>query len=249
VQADISPDAIYYRFFLLLKFKLLSDHTFECMAARLCAMEQNASSTTSDPAIYAEITISSSSLSTPSSPMLSRMDTCPSSNSVATMSLVPSSSVSSLLPCDLPATYNKNKSNSSYLRIEAIQPHIQSSYRIFDLYHSTNLVAIGYSTYLADPCKFLWRYKDDSRLVVILNIHVDDGAAVLTCRGSWDETVFKLNKRYPGILDKSTMDSTLIPTRGHHGSHPQYRPQLTSRALPTSVHLLYHGKKVGKIRS
>jgi len=43
-----------------------------------------------------EITISSSSLSTPSSPMLSRMDTCPSSNSVATMSPAPSSSVSSL---------------------------------------------------------------------------------------------------------------------------------------------------------
>ena len=69
---------------------------------------------------------------------------------------------------------------------------------IFDLDHSASLVAISYSTYLSDPRKFLWRCKDDPHLVVILNTHVDDDAAVLTCRGFWDETIFKLNKRYPG---------------------------------------------------
>jgi ADP-ribose pyrophosphatase YjhB (NUDIX family) len=47
------------------------------------------------------------------------------------------------------------------------------SNRIFDLDHSATLVAIGYSTYLADPRKFLWRCKDDPRLVVILSTLVD----------------------------------------------------------------------------
>ena len=38
---------------------------------------------------------------------------------------------------------------------------------------------------------------------MVINTHVDDGAAVLTCYGFWDETIFKLNKRYLGILDES----------------------------------------------
>ena len=45
--------------------------------------------------------------------------------------------------------------------------------------------------------------------MVILNTDVDDGAADLTCLGFWDETIFKLNKRYPGIHDESTMDRYL----------------------------------------
>ena len=47
-QTDIPSNAIYYRFFLFLKLKFLPDHIFERMAARLCAMEQNASSTIND---------------------------------------------------------------------------------------------------------------------------------------------------------------------------------------------------------
>ena len=83
-QADIPPDAIYYIFFLFLKLKFLPDHTFERMAARLCAMEQNASSmellAAPSPMPPLAITISSSSLSTPSSPTPSRTGTCPSSS-------------------------------------------------------------------------------------------------------------------------------------------------------------------------
>jgi len=92
------------------------------------------------------------------------------------------------LPCDLPAPYN-NKYVKFLRGIYGAKP----SNRIFDLDNSATLVAIGYSTYLADPRKFLWRCKDDPRLVVILNTHVDNGAAVLTCHSFWVETIFKLN--------------------------------------------------------
>ena len=38
-KADIPPDAVFFRFFMFLKLKFLPDHSFERMAARLCAME------------------------------------------------------------------------------------------------------------------------------------------------------------------------------------------------------------------
>ncbi len=78
-----------------------------------------------------------------------------------------------------------------------------------------------------DPRKFLWRSKDDPCLVVILNTDVDDGAAVLTCRGFWDETIFKLKKHFlseilrvrigqkeiiPPWTASSASDSTLTPS-------------------------------------
>jgi hypothetical protein len=85
------------------------------------------------------------------------------------MSPAPSSSVSSLPRIDLPAPYD-NKYVKFLCGIYGSKP----SNRIFDLDHSATLVAISYSTYLADPRKFLWRYKDDPHLVVILNTHIDD---------------------------------------------------------------------------
>ena len=41
-RAAIPPDAVFFRFFLILKLKFLPDHSFERMSARLCAMEKSA---------------------------------------------------------------------------------------------------------------------------------------------------------------------------------------------------------------
>ena len=38
-KQDIPPGSTFFRFFLFLKLKFLSDHGFERMSARLCAME------------------------------------------------------------------------------------------------------------------------------------------------------------------------------------------------------------------
>jgi hypothetical protein len=139
-QADIPSNAIYYRFFLFLKLKFLHDHTFERMAARLCSMEQNDSSTIIDPATYAATGDHHLFLLAINSVIADAIKN-------GYLSLV------ELRRYDIPGgIYGAKPSN-----------------RIFDLDHSATLVAIGYSTYLADPRKFLWRCKDDPRLVAILN--------------------------------------------------------------------------------
>jgi len=165
---------------MFLKLKFLPDHSFERMAARLCAMEQNSSGATSDPAFYAAtgdhhlflLAVTSvifDAIKHDYLPLveLRRYDV---PGAFLQWKLTPENCPRPLhgrLPSDLPPPYN-----DKYLRAKP-------SNRIFDLDHSATVIAIGYSTYLADPRKFLWRCPNDPRLLVILNTHVDDG--VRTC--------------------------------------------------------------------
>ena len=66
--------------------------------------------------------------------------------------------------------------------------------------------------------------------------HIDDGTAVLTCRAFRDETIFKLNKRYPGTLDESTMDRYLSigPQDPRNLLHDLPTPWISSKILKIS---------------
>jgi hypothetical protein len=163
-KADIPTNAIYYRFFMFLKLKFLPDHSFERMAARLCAMEQNSSGATIDPATYAATgdhhlfllavtSVIADAIKHDYLPLveLRRYDV---PGAFLQCKLTPENCPRPLygrLPSDLPPPYN-----DKYVKFLRGIYGAKPSNRIFDLDHSATLIAIGYSAYLADPRKFLW---------------------------------------------------------------------------------------------
>ena len=215
-RSTIPPNAVFYRFFLFLKLKFLPDTTFERMSARLCAMEVNSASTDSDTAyaatgdhhlfLLAVVAILADAIKNDYLHLveLRRYDIpgaflqCP---------LTPTNCPNPLygiLPPDLPAPF-ANK----YVHIKRGVYGAKVSNAIFDKDHSETLVKIGFQQFIGDRCKFLLVCPTDPILKIIINTHVDDGGVILTWRTKYDEVLYKLNQRYPGTLDESTMDRYL----------------------------------------
>ena len=80
---------------------------------------------------------------------------------------------------------------------------------IFDKDYSKLKLSQGYVQFKGDLRKFKVTCPNDPNVFIIINIHVDDGGAILTWRTKYDETLQALSNRYAGTLDSSPMDRYL----------------------------------------
>jgi len=217
-QSDIPSNAIFYRFFLFIKLKFFPDHTFDKMSARLCAMENLVTRRDPDPetafaatgdhhlfllsvnAFIADATaqgilhlIGLWRYDIPAAFLQKELteENCP-------------RPLYGKLPSDLPPPYNDR-----FVKLQRGVYGTRVANRIFDQDHTAFLLSLGYVNFVADPRKFLHVNKEDTRLKILINTHVDDGGAVFTDKAKWLETLHYLDLRYPGGLDVSPMDRYL----------------------------------------
>jgi len=99
-KADIPPDAVFFRFFMFLKLKFLPDHSFERMAARLCAMEATPPPADAETAYAAtgDRHLFLLTLNAVLARVVSKADSVTSSSSCDMMPLPPSSNANCLSP-------------------------------------------------------------------------------------------------------------------------------------------------------
>ena len=196
---------------MFLKLKFLPDHSFERMAARLCAMEatpppadaETAYAATGDHHLFL-LTLNAVLAAAIQGGFRDKLEFERYDVPAAFLQCKLPVPYYGRLPADLTEPYN-----GAYVKIHRCIYGARISNSIFDKDHSQLLLSQGYIQFEADLRKFKVTCPNDPNTFVIINTHVDDGGAILTWRSKYDETLRALSNRYPGTLDSSPMDRYL----------------------------------------